>query len=122
LGLQLAAINGDLQAATAGNEAFALQLEKLQAELESLKTANPALQPGRHDLQHDLYSSHGENVKTNSSMPEVNPDDPRATVKAFATWQIETDGRINQSEIARITSLSRPTVSKYVNGLAKVGR
>lgn len=52
--------------------------------------------------------------------PEVDSDNPEETIYNFATWQIQQNGKVNQSEIARLTGFSRPTVKKYVNGLAKV--
>lgn len=58
-------------------------------------------------------------VDSRVDAPEVDADNPAGTIHRFALWQIQTEGKVNQSEIARLTGFSRPTVIKYVNGLAK---
>ena len=92
--------------------------DKLQAECQRLSRLVDNLSLTKAATVDNSFDS--EDGDNGVDTLEVDTDNPAATIHDFALWQIQTDGKVNQSEIARLTGFSRPTVKKYVNGLAKV--
>ena len=101
--LDLKTVNADLQEVVTDLQT---EVAKLQSEVDN------------HDRQPAVKIVKAEAGEGDDEQPPINTDDPEGTIKAFAHWQIEKNGKVNKAEIARITEFSRPTVAKYVNGLA----
>lgn len=98
-------------------DAMVAECDKLQAECQRLSKLIDNLSTGQVTT---FDIGNGGLVDNELDTPEVDIDKPAETIHEFALWQIQNDGKVNQSEIARLTGFSRPTVKKYVNGLAKV--
>lgn len=81
---------------------------------QGVKPKRKAVKKPVKTLQHDAGETLQETVKS----PEVETVNPKAKlVKEIAMKQQENGGVINISAINRETGISRPTITKYLNGM-----